>query len=123
MLVREEKVLLVKHTYQPGWYLPGGGVKWGETLSDAARREAWEEVGAKLDEIDFFGIYSTKSSAKTEHIAAFVCHSFTITDKPDYEIESWDFYPMNNLPEDISNGSRRRIKEYLQQKQPDAGLW
>lgn len=123
MLVRGDEVLLVKHTYQPGWYFPGGGVKWGETLAEAARREAWEEVGATIDEMAFLGIYSTTSTSKTEHIAVFVSHAFTITNKPDYEIESWDFYPMANPPEGISNGNRRRIEEYLLQKQPDARLW
>ena len=27
----ENRIFLVKHTYVPGWYLPGGGVDPGET--------------------------------------------------------------------------------------------
>ena len=32
MLIRNEEVLLVRQTYMPGWFMPGGGVKRGETL-------------------------------------------------------------------------------------------
>ena len=48
ILEKGQAVLLVKHTYQYDWYLPGGGVKRGETLEGAARREAAEELGAEL---------------------------------------------------------------------------
>jgi ADP-ribose pyrophosphatase YjhB (NUDIX family) len=40
MLLRGDQVLLVRQTYMPGWFMPGGGLKRGETLEQAARREA-----------------------------------------------------------------------------------
>lgn len=35
----DNKILLVKHTYQPHWYIPGGGVKKGESTKSAILRE------------------------------------------------------------------------------------
>jgi 8-oxo-dGTP pyrophosphatase MutT (NUDIX family) len=45
----QDKLLLVRHSYKPGLAMPGGGIKSGEELASAARRELWEEVGIDAD--------------------------------------------------------------------------
>ncbi len=60
LLIREGQVLLVQHVYEDEWYLPGGLVERGETLEEAIRREALEEVGAEIYDLQLFGVY-TKS--------------------------------------------------------------
>ena len=44
------RVAFVRHHYgnRGQWELPGGGAHAGETLHDAARREAYEELGADV---------------------------------------------------------------------------
>lgn len=47
------KVLLIRNSYGISfWTLPGGSVKKGETLEEAAIREAKEEVGIEIAEKD-----------------------------------------------------------------------
>ncbi len=51
LLLQEETVLLVRHRKgsQTYWLLPGGGVDFGETAPEAARREAAEETGLEVE--------------------------------------------------------------------------
>lgn len=59
VLNKNGQVLLVKHTYQPHWYLPGGGVNKGESAKAAVIRELKEETGliVSSEEPLLFGIY------------------------------------------------------------------
>ncbi|WP_406088703.1 NUDIX domain-containing protein [Kitasatospora purpeofusca] len=41
----DDRVLLVKPTYKPGWDIPGGYLHAGETPSEGAAREVKEELG------------------------------------------------------------------------------
>ena len=52
-------VLLVERSFEPlGWALPGGFVDLGETLEQAAMREAKEETGLDVSLKVLLGVYS-----------------------------------------------------------------
>ncbi len=124
ILVRERSVLLVKHTYQGGWFLPGGGVKKGETIEGAARREAHEEVGVELSDLSLFGVYTNFYQRRSDHIIVFTCEDFTLTGETDWEIERFDFFPLDGLPDDVSSGCLHRIREYAAgQESTQVGMW
>ncbi len=123
VLVKDRAVLLVKHTYHRHWYLPGGGVKKGETLEDAARREAAEEVGATLGPLHLSGVYSNFFEHKSDHIVVFACDEFTIGRADTREIEAARFFDLDGLPPDVSPGTLRRLREYRAGGRPAAGSW
>ena len=124
LLVQDDKVLLVKHTYQKSWYLPGGGVERDETVEAALRREVREETDAQLGSLVLLGVYSSFYEYKSDHIIVFVCKDFSLRGKTDREIAAWSFFPIGGLPADISPGTRRRIEEYLlEDDSPTVGRW
>ena len=124
LAVQDGTVLLVRHTYQSQWYLPGGGVKRGETLEQAIRREAAEEVGATLGKVRLLGVYTNFYEYKSDHVIVFVCDALTVQGKESHEIERYGFFAFDDLPPDTSPGSRKRIAEYSKQtSMPIIGMW
>lgn len=111
----EDRVLLVRHTYMPGWYLPGGGVEGGETMRTAAERELWEEVGVtpKMD-LTFFGLYANFAEFKSDHVSLFVLRAFDIQDQPNREIAEFGFFSPDALPLETTKATRCRIREVME---------
>ncbi|NOZ87423.1 MAG: NUDIX hydrolase [Deltaproteobacteria bacterium] len=52
-------VLVQRKNPPPGWAIPGGFVDYGESVENAAVREAMEETGLEVELIDLLGVYSS----------------------------------------------------------------
>ncbi len=123
MLVREGKILLVKHSYQNLWFFPGGGVKRGETYEETAYREVREETGGMVGNLLFIGIYNDYSEGKSDSIALFSGEDFTFSAEGDREIEEVRLFSLHDLPSNLSPGCRRRAEEYLAGSLKSQGRW
>lgn len=121
----QRRVLLVRHTYVHGFYLPGGGVESRETLVDALGRELHEEANVLLDEPpELFGMYFNRRFSARDHVALYVVRSFRITEPraPDREIAEAGFFALDALPADTTVATRARIAEALE-KAPISPYW
>jgi ADP-ribose pyrophosphatase YjhB (NUDIX family) len=110
------RVLLVRHSYRPGWFFPGGGVEWGETLKTALARELAEEVGVTLTEPALLhGMFANFTSFPGDHIALFVVRHWHRRDGyvQRGEIAEAGMFSRDALPDATDAGTRLRLAEIL----------
>lgn len=70
-IIKNRKLLLLfkkKHQY---YEFPGGKVKEGETLEEAAARETKEEIGCEVEGLKYFGFEDIRAEEKD-----FRCHVY-----------------------------------------------
>jgi ADP-ribose pyrophosphatase YjhB (NUDIX family) len=112
----EQRVLLVRHSYVPGWHFPGGGVERGETLLTSLRRELAEEANVVLTgAANLQGVFHHLIGAGRDHVVLYVVREFVVTGPraPDREILEAAFFARDALPAGISRASLARLAEVL----------
>jgi ADP-ribose pyrophosphatase YjhB (NUDIX family) len=115
----------VRHGYRPGWFFPGGGVEWNETVETALARELEEEVGVSLIEpAQLHGIFGNFTSFPGDHIAVFVVRHWQR--KENYrkrgEIAEAGMFARSELPAETDAGTRTRLAEIFD-RSPISQLW
>jgi len=108
------RVLLIRHSYRPGWHFPGGGVEHGEEIEDALTREVLEETGTIITgPPELFGIYSHFDVFPGDHIVLFLIRHWRrdSAPEPNTEIAEQQFYALDALPEGLAPGASRRLRE------------
>ncbi|MDA8770447.1 polysaccharide biosynthesis protein [Planktomarina temperata] len=76
------EILLVKHSYLPGWYLPGGGVDHGEDVATAAKREVYEETGiSELESLKLIYVEHNNAVSPRDHVTYFKARTNMELDK------------------------------------------
>jgi ADP-ribose pyrophosphatase YjhB (NUDIX family) len=116
------RVLLVRHSYTPGWRLPGGGVNRDEAAETAVRRELAEEVGLTGGTARLFGLYVRRAGWVTNQIALFRIDGATIAFTPNWEIREILFADPAAPPDGATPATLRRLGE-LAEGAPASGIW
>jgi len=110
-------VLIKRKNYPYGWAIPGGFVDYGESLEDAAVREAKEETGLDVAGLEQFHTYSAPGRDPRHHTISTV-----FTGKGRGELKAADdaaeaeIFREDVLPSDFAFDHREILKKYFQGK-------
>ena len=108
------RVLLVRHSYGSGkWMPPGGGLERGEDVLAAARRELLEETGCSLDWALHLELAEEvlHGAQNTVHVVAGITRDVPKADGR--EIIEVAFFAAHALPDDMPALFRARLPGWL----------
>jgi ADP-ribose pyrophosphatase YjhB (NUDIX family) len=115
------RVLMVRHTYLTGWWLPGGGVDRGETTQAAVVRELREETGLIARGAPrLVSIHANDRFFPGDHVVVFRIEAFDAGPRAgDGEIAEIGWFSPSALPADTNRGCRARLAEIFDGAPPD----
>ncbi|MBB3607214.1 NUDIX domain-containing protein [Rhizobium sp. BK602] len=120
----EGRIFLVRHSYTPGWHMPGGGVERHETVEQALAKELREEGNLVISgRPQLFHVYFNNRTSKRDHVVFFRAQvEQTAPRRPDSEIVESGFFALDALPPGTTKATYRRLKE-LEGGEPPASYW
>lgn len=116
---RSGELLLVQHS-DGTWGIPGGLMELGESVEECAIREAKEELGITIRNLNLIGVYSGKelfTKLKNGHeyynvVVGYICTQFEGVLQPDgVEVLDAKFYNPLQLPEKLDPFIKMKIQE------------
>ncbi len=116
--VKGGKILLIKRRNPPsGWAIPGGFVDYGESLEEAAAREAKEETSLDVKLIRQMHTYSDPSRDPRQHTitTVYVASGEGIPVAADDAAEIGCFGE-DDIPSEIAFDHREILKDYFRWK-------
>lgn len=113
---RDGKILLVRRARPPAaglWAVPGGGVRLGETLQQAAEREMQEELGIRVrarEPVYAFDLIQRDEAGRVEFHYVVVdlrCEYVAGDIRPNEECLEAGWFAPDEVPADLNEDTRR----------------
>ncbi|MDQ0561833.1 ADP-ribose pyrophosphatase YjhB (NUDIX family) [Rhizobium mesoamericanum] len=116
----EGRIFLVRHSYLPGWHMPGGGLERNETAEEALIKELREEGNLRiLGRPQLFHIYFNTAASRRDHVVFYKTQvEQTAPRPPDREIVECGFFAIDDLPLGTTEATRRRLAELAGEQEP-----
>ena len=111
----EGKIVLIKRKNPPyGWALPGGFVDYGESIENAAIREAKEETSLDLENLKQFHVYSEPTRDPRGHniSVVFTAQGIGIPKAAD-DAKEIELFSQNDLPKEIAFDHQKILDDYF----------
>jgi len=116
VIVEDGKVILNQHGDTEFWKFCGGRVNDGESLIEAARRRAKEEIGVELEILDETPLitYSTKETSEgtADVILVHYLAKRVGEVKPGADIRATEWLPLEDLPENLAPNIVPALKHF-----------
>ena len=111
----KDSIVLIERRNPPhGWALPGGFVDYGESLEEAAVREAREETGLEIDNLRQFQAYSDPDRDPRQHNISVVFTADARGEaKAGDDANAVKLFPLDNLPEILCFDHARILNDYI----------
>ena len=121
-LTPEGRIVLVRHSYVPGWHLPGGGHEAGESAEAAVLRELREETGmVSHGPVRLLGTLQHRPNYRRDTVTLALVEQVAFTFRPSLEIVEATAFDPDSLPAETTAGTCRRIAEWRERRPvPDA---
>ena len=107
-------IILIERQNEPyGWAIPGGFIDYGESVENAAKREAQEEVSLGVELVEQFHVYSDPKRDPRKHTLSIVfLATATGTPKATSDAKSLKIFNPWEVPSNLCFDHDQILRDY-----------
>ena len=117
VFVRGDRVFLARRQGSHGedtWASAGGHLEWGESLEECARREALEELGVAVGDLQFLCLSNIVAYGRhyvdIEFLGDIGDQEPVLTEPEAFSVSGW--FPLDDLPQPLFEAVRYALDSY-----------